>query len=119
MKKMTVRKMLENIVVKTAGLDVKKFYLVSTDGEVVTADFAVDLICKVATWNVLWEVEIVAAKHYEDVVTVIYNPDVEQTNGDPDKNLTPYIYERHVFDCKKRYGELCPPAGKGTGRTGL
>lgn len=53
MKKMTVRKMLENIVVKTAGLDVKKFYLVSMDGEVVTADFAVDLICKVATWNVL------------------------------------------------------------------
>lgn len=89
MKKMTVRKMLENIVVKTAGLDVKKFYLVSTDGEVVTADFVVDLICKVATWNVLWEVEIVAAKHYEDVVTVIYNPDVEQTNGDPDKNLSP------------------------------
>ena len=81
MKKMTVRKMLENIVVKTAGLDVKKFYLVSTDGEVVTADF------KVATWNVLWEVEIVAAKRYEDVVTVIYNPDVEQTNGDPDRNL--------------------------------
>ena len=31
MKKMTIRKMLENIVVKTAGLDVKKFYLVSTD----------------------------------------------------------------------------------------
>lgn len=87
MKKMTVRKMLENIVVKTAGLDVKKFYLVSTDGEVVTADFAVDLICKVATWNVLWEVEIVAAKRCEDVVTVIYNPDVEQTNGDPDRNL--------------------------------
>ena len=83
----SVRKMLENIVVKTAGLDVKKFYLVSMDGEVVTADFAVDLICKVATWNVLWEVEIVAAKRYEDVVTVIYNPDVEQTNGDPDKNL--------------------------------
>ena len=33
------------------------------------------------------EVEIVAAKRYEDVVTVIFNPDVEQTNGDPDKNL--------------------------------
>ena len=32
--------------VKTAGLDVKKFYLVSTDGEVATADFAIDLI-----WN--------------------------------------------------------------------
>jgi len=32
---MTVRKMLENIVVKTAGLDVKKFYLVSTGREYV------------------------------------------------------------------------------------
>lgn len=87
MKKMTVRKMLENIVVKTAGLDVKKFYLVSTDGEVVTADFAVDLVCKVASCNVLWEVEIISAKRVDDYVTVIFNPDIEQTNGDPDKNL--------------------------------
>lgn len=31
---------------------------------------------------------------------------------------TPHIHERHVFDCKNRYGELCPPAGKGVGRTG-
>lgn len=87
MKKMTVRKMLENIVVKTAGLDVKKFYLVSTDGEVVTADFAVDLVCKVASWNVLWEVEIISAKRVDDYVTVIFNPDIEQTNGDPDKTF--------------------------------
>lgn len=84
---MTIRKMLENIVVKTAGLDIKKFYLVSTDGEVITADFAVDLICKVATWNVLWEVEIVSTTRHDDYVTVIYNSDIEQTNGDPDKNL--------------------------------
>lgn len=63
MKKMTVRKMLENIVVKTAGLDVKKFYLVSTDGEVATADFAIDLIwnlAEVSSMNLLWEVEVVA-----------------------------------------------------------
>lgn len=87
MKEMTIRKLLEKIVVKSAGLDIKKFYLVSTDGEVVTADFAVDLICKVAAWNVLWEVEVVSAKRYGDYVTVIYNPDIEQTNGDPDKSL--------------------------------
>ena len=87
MKKMTVRKMLENIVAKSHGLGVKKFYLVATDGEVVTADFAVDLVCKVASWNLLWEVEIISAKRVDDYVTVIYNPDIEQTNGDPDKTL--------------------------------
>lgn len=90
MKKMTIRKMLENIVVKTAGLDVKKFYLVSTDGEVATADFAIDLIwnlAEVSSMNLLWEVEVVAAKRVGDCVTVIFNPDIEQTNGDPDKNL--------------------------------
>lgn len=87
MKKMTIRKMLENIVAKTYGQSVKKFFLVSTDGEVVTADFAVDLICKVASWNVLWEVEIISTKRVDNYVTVIFNPDIEQTNGDPDKNL--------------------------------
>lgn len=90
MKKMTVRKMLENIVVKTAGLDVKKFYLVSTDGEVATADFAIDLIwnlAEVSSMNLLWEVEVVAAKRVGDCVTVIFNPDIEQTNGDPDKTF--------------------------------
>ena len=25
---------------------------------------------------------------------------------------TPHIHERHVFDCKNRYGELCPPNRK-------
>lgn len=87
MNKMTIRKMLENIVVNSAGQDIKKFHLVSTDGEIVTADFAVDLVCKVASWNVLWEVEVISAKRHDDYVTVIYNPDIEQTNGDPDKNL--------------------------------
>lgn len=90
MKKMTIRKMLENIVAKTYGLDIRKFYLVSTDGEVVTADFAVDLIWKLAeesSLNLLWEVEVVSAKHVGDYVTVIFDPNVEQTNGDPDKDL--------------------------------
>lgn len=90
MKKMTIRKMLGNIVAKTHGLDVKKFFLVSTDGEVATADFAIDLIWKLAegsSLNLLWEVEVVSAKHVGDYVTVIFNPNIEQVNGDPDKNL--------------------------------
>lgn len=33
------------------------------------------------------EVEVVSAKRVDDYVTVIYNPDIEQTNGDPDRNL--------------------------------
>ena len=87
MKKMTIRKLLENIVAKSYGQKIKKFYLVSTDGEVVTADFAIDLVQNVAGWNFLWEVEVVSAKRVDDYVTVIYNPDIEQTNGDPDRNL--------------------------------
>lgn len=85
MKKMTIRKLLENIVAKSYGQKIKKFYLVSTDGEVVTADFAIDLVQNVAGWNFLWEVEVVSAKRVDDYVTVIYNPDIEQTNGDPDR----------------------------------
>lgn len=68
----------------------KKFFLVSTDGEVATADFAIDLIWKLAegsSLNLLWEVEVVSAKHVGDYVTVIFNPNIEQVNGDPDKNL--------------------------------
>ena len=87
MKKMTIRKLLENIVAKSYGQEIKKFYLVSTDGEVVTADFAIDLVQNAAGWNFLWEVEVVSAKRVDDYVTVIYNPDIEQTNGDPDRNL--------------------------------
>lgn len=75
MKKMTIRKLLENIVAKSYGQKIKKFYLVSTDGEVVTADFAIDLVQNVAGWNFLWEVEVVSAKRVDDYVTVIYNPD--------------------------------------------
>ena len=31
---------------------------------------------------------------------------------------TPHIHERHVFDCKNRYGGAVSPAGKGAGGTG-
>lgn len=37
--------------------------------------------------NLLWEVEVVAAKRVGDCVTVIFNPDIEQTNGDPTKTF--------------------------------
>ena len=44
MEKMTIRKMLERTVVATSKAPVKHIYLVSTDGEVVEADFAIDLV---------------------------------------------------------------------------
>jgi hypothetical protein len=44
MKKMTIRKMLERIVVATNKRRAKNIVLVSTDGEIVEAEFAVDLI---------------------------------------------------------------------------
>ncbi len=90
MKKMTIRKVLENIVAKSHGQDVRKFYLVFTDGQVATADFAIDLIWKLAehsSLNLLWEVEVISAKRVGDYITVICDADIEQTNGDPDKNL--------------------------------
>lgn len=43
-KKMTIRKMLERIVVATNKRRAKNIVLVSTDGEIVEAEFAVDLI---------------------------------------------------------------------------
>ena len=51
MEKMTIRKMLERIVVATNKREVKNIFLVSTDGEIVKAEFAVDLIQKLAKWN--------------------------------------------------------------------
>lgn len=56
MKKMTVRKMLERIVVATNKRRAKNIVLVSTDGEIVEAEFAVDLIRTLTDWNILWEV---------------------------------------------------------------
>lgn len=52
------------------------------------AEFAVDLIQKLAKWNFLWEVNVISAKFYDDYFTVIYNADIEQVNGDPDKGDT-------------------------------
>lgn len=42
MKKMTIRKMLERIVVATNKRRAKNIVLVSTDGEIVEAEFAPD-----------------------------------------------------------------------------
>lgn len=88
MKKMTIRKMLERIVVATNKRRAKNIVLVSTDGEIVEAEFAVDLIQKLAKWNFLWEVNVISAKFYDDYFTAIYNADIEQVNGDPDKGDT-------------------------------
>ena len=81
-------KMLERTVVATNKREVKNIFLVSTDGEIVKAEFAVDLIQKLAKWNFLWEVNVISAKFYDDYFTVIYNADIEQVNGDPDKGDT-------------------------------
>lgn len=54
MKKMTIRKMLERIVVATNKRRAKNIVLVSTDGEIVEAEFAVDLIRTLTDWNILW-----------------------------------------------------------------
>ncbi len=93
MKKMTMRKMFEKLVTKTAEEGVFAVKLVdAASGEVYEADFAVDLLVdmvKTEGVNLLWEVEIVAAKIVAGkYVTVIFNPDIEQVNGDPDKGNT-------------------------------
>ena len=81
MKKMTIRKMLERIVVATNKRRAKNIVLVSTDGEIVEAEFAVD-------WNILWEVTVISEKFYEDRFVVIFDPNIKQVNGDPDKGDT-------------------------------
>lgn len=95
MKKMTIRKMLERIVVATNKRRAKNIVLVSTDGEIVEAEFAVDLIRTLTDWNILWEVTVISGKFYEDrfVVifdpfVVIFDPNIKQVNGDPDKGDT-------------------------------
>lgn len=88
MEKMTIRKMLERTVIATNKRSVKKIYLVSTDGEVLEAEFAVDLIQKIAKWNFLWEVNVISTKFYDVYFTVVFNADIEQVNGDPDKGQT-------------------------------
>lgn len=61
MKKMTIRKMLERIVVATNKRRAKNIVLVSTDG---------------------------SEKFYEDRFVVIFDPNIKQVNGDPDKGDT-------------------------------
>jgi hypothetical protein len=88
MKKMTIRKMLERIVVATNKRRAKNIVLVSTDGEIVEAEFAVDLIRTLTDWNILWEVTVISEKFYEDRFVVIFDPNIKQVNGDPDKGDT-------------------------------
>ena len=88
MKKMTIRKMLERIVVATNKRRAKNIVLVSTDGEIVEAEFAVDLIRTLTDWNILWEVIVISEKFYEDRFVVIFDPNIKQVNGDPDKGDT-------------------------------
>lgn len=93
MKKMTMRKVLENIVIKAAENGVTEIKMICTgDGEVIEAKHPIDLIVdmeKNGGVNLLWEVEIVCAKIFGSYMTVVFNPDVDQRNGDPDfdKNL--------------------------------
>lgn len=88
MEKMTIRKMLERTVVATNKREVKNIFLVSTDGEIVEAEFAVDLIRTLTDWNILWEVTVISEKFYEDRFVVIFDPNIKQVNGDPDKGDT-------------------------------
>jgi hypothetical protein len=97
MKKMTIGKMLERIVVATNKRRAKNIVLVSTDGEIVEAEFAgeiveaefaVDQIRTLTDWNILWEVTVISEKFYEDRFVVIFDPNTEQDNGDPDKGDT-------------------------------
>lgn len=61
---------------------------ISTDGEIVEAEFAVDLIRTLTDWNILWEVTVISEKFYEDRFVVIFDPNIEQVNGNPDKGDT-------------------------------
>lgn len=58
------------------------------EGEIVEAEFAVDLIRTLTDWNILWEVTVISEKFYEDRFVVIFDPNIEQVNGDPDKGDT-------------------------------
>lgn len=83
--------MLERIVVATNKRRAKNIVLVSTDGEIVEAEFAVDAVDLIRTltdWNILWEVTVISEKFYEDRFVVIFDPNIKQVNGDPDKGDT-------------------------------
>lgn len=87
MKKITMRKLFENIVVKAAEKNVANVKLICCgDGEVIEAKHPIDLIASMSSEgiNLLWEVEVVCAKVFDNYMTVVFNPDIEQRNGDPD-----------------------------------
>lgn len=87
MKKMTMRKLLENIVVKAAEKNVTNIKLICCDnGEVIEAKHPIDLIVGMSEdgINLLWEVYVVCAKIFDNYMTVVFDPDIEQRNGDPD-----------------------------------
>lgn len=93
--KMTIRKMFERTVVATNKREVKNIFLVSTDGEIVKAEFAVDLIQKLAKWNFLREVNVISAKFYDDYSLC-------------DNVLEPYLSKTFI------YGNYASQKGKGT-----
>ena len=107
MKKMTIRKMLERIVVTTNKRRVKNIVLVSTDGEIVEAEFAVDLIRTLTDWNILWEVTVISEKFYEDRFVVIFDPNIEQVkaaNRKERENVA--VYKSITFDNRKKIAAL-------------
>lgn len=60
----------------------------TTEDPKVEAEFAVDLIRTLTDWNILWEVTVISEKFYEDRFVVIFDPNIKQVNGDPDKGDT-------------------------------
>ena len=106
MEKMTVRKMLERTVVATNKREVKNIFQVSSDGEIVKAEFAVDLIQTLTDWNFLWEVTVIFEKFYEDRFVVIFDSVIEQINGDPDKGDTWFYKAAHRKERENVAGAL-------------
>ena len=60
----------------------------TTEDPKAEAEFAVDLIRTLTDWNILWEVTVISEKFYEDRFVVIFDPNIKQVNGDPDKGDT-------------------------------
>ena len=85
-RKMTTRKMFEELVAKCRETETYGVKLVNvSDGIVNEAKHPIDLLAAMAgQLNLLWEVEIIAAKRTEGYVTVVFKSDIEQENGDPD-----------------------------------
>ena len=83
---MTARKMFEMMVVKCRETETYGVKLVDvSDGIVNEAKHPIDLLATMAgEINLLWEVEIIAAKRTSGYMTVVFNSDIEQNNGDPD-----------------------------------